>query len=375
MTESTNTLVVGAGPAGLASGASLVRRGVDAVLVEQGETVGPAWHHHYERLHLHTAKSASGLPGMPMPRSYPRYPSRDQVADYLREYATAHDLDVRLSTVAASISRSNSHWVTTTGGGERFESENVVVAIGRSSRPFVPDYPGMGGYTGTVMHSSEYVNGKPFVGKDVLVVGFGNSSGEIALDLMEHGARPRLSVRSKSVVVPRDIFGIPIQTVARWLSVFPPRVADALSKPLLALLVGDISKVGIPRAEWGPLEQIATKGKIPLLDIGTMKALKEGSIEARPGIERFTPDGVVFTDGRQERCEAVVLGTGYIHGIAGLLDDVPGVLDEEGVPLVSGAATAEPGLYFCGFNEPPSGLLREIGIEAERIGDLIAGVG
>jgi cation diffusion facilitator CzcD-associated flavoprotein CzcO len=207
------------------------------------------------------------------------------------------------------------------------------------------------------------------------VVGFGNSSGEIALDLTEHGARPRLSVRSKSVVVPRDIFGIPIQTIARWLSIFPPRVADTLSKPLLAVLVGDISKVGIPRAEWGPLEQIATKGKIPLLDIGTMKALKEGSIVARPGIERFTADGVVFVDGREEHFDAVVLGTGYIHGIDGLLSGESGVLDEDGVPLVSGGPTAAPGLYFCGFNEPPSGLLREIGIEAESIGDLIAGVG
>ena len=211
--------------------------------------------------------------------------------------------------------------------------------------------------------------------KDVLVVGFGNSSGEIALDLMEHGARPVLSVRSKSVVVPRDIFGIPIQTVARWLSIFPPKVADALSKPLLAILVGDISRVGIPKADWGPLEQIATKGKIPLLDIGTMKALKEGKIVARPGIDRFTSDSVVFTDGREGRFDAVVLGTGYVHGVSGLLTGVSGVLDDEDVPLVSGRATAEPGLYFCGFNEPPSGLLREIGIEAERIGDLIAGVG
>jgi cation diffusion facilitator CzcD-associated flavoprotein CzcO len=239
--------------------------------------------------------------------------------------------------------------------------------------PRIPTYPNQESYTGEILHTADYKNGAPYAGKPVLVVGFGNSAAEIALDLMEHGAISHISVRSPSVVVPRDVAGIPILTLARWLSVFPPRVADWLSKPVLAMTVGDISKVGLPPASWGPLEQVATSRKVPMIDVGTMDALRKGTIEARPGIERFTETGVVFTNGDADRYDAVIFGTGYDAAVGSILENSDGLFDEEGLPVVSGGVTARPGLYFCGFHEPPTGRLREIGIEAERIGELIAG--
>ena len=371
--ESTPVVIIGGGPAGLASSATLRQRGVDSVILERGDTVAPAWHRHYERLHLHTQKGASGLPGLPMPKSYPQFPSRDQVADYLTGYADHAQVDVRLGTEVETAERQDDGWVTTTTDGQAFRSEHVIVATGLSHTPRIPKWPGMDEFDGTILHSNEYRNGTPWEGKDALVVGFGNSAGEIALDLAEHGARANLSVRHKSVVVPRAILGIPILTIARWLSIFPPRVADFLSKPLLALLIGDISKVGLPAADWGPLEQIATKGKVPLLDVGTMKALKEGSIKAHPGVERFTADGVVFTDGTQLACDVVVLGTGYIPAVEEVIAEPGPAVDEDGHPVVSGAKTPVEGLWFVGFREPPTGRIREIGIEAERVAEAIAG--
>lgn len=370
--ESAKAVVVGAGPAGIAVAFCLRRKGVPVVVVEKDDKVAPAWHRHYERLHLHTNKAASGLPGQPMPSDYPRYPSRDQVAEYLTGYAQTADLDVRFDTEVTRVGCSNGSWTVETAGGQVFASENVVVATGLSHTPRLPEYAGQSDFRGDVVHSADYRNGEPYRGKRALVVGFGNSAGEIALDLIEHGARVSLSVRSPSVVVPRDIFGIPILTVARWLSVFPPKVADALSKPILRLLVGDVSKVGIPAAAWGPIEQIVTKGKIPLLDIGTMAALRSGAIQARPGIEQFTETGVVFTDGTELRFDVVVFGTGYDPAVDRVLALTHGLVDDNGVPLVSGGRTSAEGLYFCGFREPPTGRLREIGLEAERIADLIA---
>jgi cation diffusion facilitator CzcD-associated flavoprotein CzcO len=369
---SVNTLVVGAGPAGLAVASCLGLRDVDVVVLEKGETVAPAWHHHYERLHLHSNKAVSGLPGLPMPDDYPRYPSRDQVADYMADYAKYADIDVRFGTDVTLVHHDEDYWSVETTGDDVFEADNVVIATGLSHTPRIPEYPGQSEFQGHLLHTAEYVNGEPYRGQMVLVVGFGNSAGEIALDLIEHGATTFLSVRSPSVVVPRDVFGVPILTMARWMSFLPPKVADAMSKPLLGLLVGDISKVGIPAADWGPIEQIATKGKIPLLDIGTMAAFKKGELTARPGIERFTATGVVFTDGTEEEFDAVVFGTGYQAAADRLLDSGEGLVDARGVPLVSGGETAEDGLYFCGFREPPTGRLREIGLEAERIADLIA---
>ncbi len=371
--ESVPVVIIGGGPAGLASSATLRRRGVDSIVLERGDTVAPAWHRHYERLHLHTQKGASGLPGQPMPKSYPQFPSRDQVADYLADYADRQQVDVRLGTEVEAARHEEDGWVTATTDGRRFHSEHVIVATGLSHTPRIPEWPGMDDFDGEIVHSNEYRNGAPWAGRAGLVVGFGNSAGEIALDLAEHGVRSNISVRHRSVVVPRAILGIPILTIARWLSIFPPKVADFLSKPLLALLVGDISKVGLPAAEWGPLEQIATTGKVPLLDVGTMKALKEGRITAHPGVERFTADGVVFTDGTELACDVVVLGTGYIPAVDQVIAEPGPAVDEKGHPVVSGAKTPIDGLWFVGFREPPTGRIREIGIEAERVAEAISG--
>jgi cation diffusion facilitator CzcD-associated flavoprotein CzcO len=307
-----------------------------------------------------------------MPAAYPRYPSRDQVFDYMQGYASGQGVEVRLGTEVAKVAREDGSWVVETTTGDVYGTSNVVIATGLNRIPVVPKYPSQETYTGEILHTADYHNGDPYTGKHVLVVGFGNSAGEVALDLMEHGAHPHISVRGPSVVVPRDVAGIPILTIARWMSIFPPRVADWLSKPVLAATVGNVAKVGIPAAPWGPFRQVAEKRRIPMLDIGTMAAIKKGAIKAQPGIERFTETGVIFITGTSEPFDAVVFGTGYEAGIGQILPGVDGVLDGEGRPVVSGGPTAAPGLYFCGFREPATGLLREIGIEAERIADIIA---
>lgn len=370
--ERVNTVIVGGGPAGIATAAGLVRRGLDPIVLERGDTIAPAWRHHYDRLHLHTNKQISGLPERPMPREYPRYPSRDEVFSYLEGYARDEGVRVRLDTEVTSCRREGDLWVLTTAAGDVYGASNVVIATGLSHVPSIPKYPKQEIYRGDILHSAGYRNGAVYAGKHVLVVGFGNSAGEIALDLLEHGAYPHISVRSPSVVVPRDIAGVPILAMARWMSVFPPRLADWLSKPLLLATVGDVSRVGIPKARWGPLTQIRKTGKIPMLDVGTMDALRSGSIKAQPGIERFTETGVIFVSGTSEPFDAVIFATGYQTGLEHLLGDTAGLLDDTGRPLVSGRATARPGIYFCGFHEPPTGRLREIGLEAERIGDVIA---
>jgi len=370
--ERVNTVIVGGGPAGIATAAGLERRGLDAIVLERGGAVALAWRNHYDCLHLHTNKGASGLPGRPMPADYPKYPSRDQVVDYLEEYAVSEGVQVRLNTEVANCHRTSDLWETVTTTGEITESVNVVIATGLSQIPHMPRYPKQDLYEGEIVHSADYRNGRPYVDQYVLVVGFGNSGGEIALDLMGHGAHVFISVRNPAVVVPRDVAGIPVLTIASWLSVFPPKVGDWLSKPLLRIMVGDLSKVGIPKAPWGPLEQIAIQHRIPMLDVGTLDALRSGEIKARPAIDRFTEKGVMFTGGSSEPFDAVIFATGFEPGVDRILERTEGLLDDQGRPLISGGATFEPGLYFCGFVEPPTGRLRAIGIEAEQIADLIA---
>ena len=198
-----------------------------------------------------------------------------------------------------------------------------------------------------MLHSSEYRNGDPWKGRPVLVVGFGNSACEQAIDLVERGAEPHLSVRSPVNVVPRDFFGVvPVLQLGIVMQHLPPRVADALAWPLLRVTVGDIRKVGLGKLPYGPNTQIARDKHIPLLDIGTMDHIRAGRIAVHGAIDHFTDEGVVFADGSSLAVDAVVLGTGYRPGLDDFLVDWQRVCDADGRPLVSGGPTALPGLYL-----------------------------
>ncbi len=375
MPTDTDTIVIGASAAGLAAAASLRRRGIAVELLEATDVVGSAWRHHYDRLHLHTPKSSSALPGLSMPSWWPRYPSRDQVVQYLEKYASVHGLEPRFGEQVSRIERRDDGWLVTTGSRE-WTARSVVVATGATRVPVRPTWPGMDDYRGTVLHSSEYANGEPWRGRTVLVVGFGNSACEQAIDLVEHGAHPHLSVRSAVNVVPRDILGlVPVLQLGILMRHLPPTFADALGAPLVRLTVGDLTELGLRKLPYGPNTQIARDRHIPLLDIGTVDQIRAGRIVVHGDIARFTESGVVFDDGTSLDVDAVVLATGYRPGIADFLPEWAEVCDDDGRPLVSGGPTALPGLYFCGMFVAPSGMLREAGIEAQRIARDIAATG
>jgi cation diffusion facilitator CzcD-associated flavoprotein CzcO len=218
-----------------------------------------------------------------------------------------------------------------------------------------------------MIHSSKHKNGKLFQNQGVLVVRFGNSGGEIAIDLSEHGAKLSISVRSPVNVIPRDVLGIPILAMSIPLNKIPARLADALSAPLLRLLIGDLTHVELHKLPYGPITQIKRDRKVPLIDVGTITLIKRGYIKVYAGIERFTSDGVVFVDGEQKKFDSVILATGYRAHVDSFLKDASLVTDADGNPLSSGQETSVPGLYFCGFYVAPTGMLREIAIEAKRI--------
>ena len=372
MLPDADTVIIGASAAGLATAACLRQAGQSFEILEATEVVGNAWEHHYDRLHLHTPKSSSALPGVAMPRQWPRYPARGQVVDYLRHYRAHYGLEPRFSQEVTRLERHDLVWVATTRTRE-WAARNVVVATGATRRPVRPDWPGMDTYRGQVLHSGEYRNGRQWRGRPVLVVGFGNSACEQAIDLVECGAQPHLSVRSGVNVVPRDLLGVvPVLQAGIAMRRLPPALADALAWPLIRVSVGDIRRVGLTKLPYGPNTQIARDRHIPLLDIGTMAQLRAGRIGLHGEIARFSAEGVVFTDGRSLAVDAVVLGTGYRPGLEEFLTDWRQVCDASGAPLVSGGPTALPGLYFCGQLVSPSGMLREIGREARRIASQIA---
>jgi indole-3-pyruvate monooxygenase len=367
----TRVVIVGAGPAGLAVGGCLRRHGIPFMLLERHEQVASAWRHHYERLHMHTTKRLSSLPYLRYPARAPRYPSREQVVDYLEAYARRFDLQPRCGEEVHLVQRKETSWEVQTDN-ERYTAQCVVMATGLNEAPTLPTWPDQDRFQGRILHSAQYSNGEPFRHQRVLVIGYGNSGAEIAVDLYEHGATVGMAVRSPINVVFRDHYGIPIQVLAIALSPLPPRALDAITKPVMRAVFGDLTPYGLQSAMDGVAMQLRQQAKVPVIDVGTIDLIKQGKIKIFPGVERFNPDGVSFADETVGSFDAVMLATGYHVRLRTLLAGCDGVLGANGVPLVSGRATAMPGLYFCGYRNSIGGLLRQIGLEARHIATAIA---
>lgn len=369
-----DVLVIGAGPAGLASAACLVPLGLDVKVIDRALEPAASWRHHYERLHLHTVKTHSALPGLPFPDSAPRYVPRQGVVDYLMAYARHHGIHPELGQDVVSIEPAPrghlARWITTSARGRPFAARHVVVATGANRKPHEPMLPGQADFGGRVLHSRGYRNAMPFAGQRVLVVGMGNTGAEIALDLMEHGVRTALSVRSPVNIVLRDVLGRPTQLSSIALNKLPTAWGDALATLLRDLTVGDLSRYGLHTSSHSPLRQLREQGRTPVIDVGTLRHIKAGDIQVYPGIQTLTPGGVRFSDGQQHPFDVVLLATGYGAALRELFPGTALPLDERGMPAqVSGQGALE-GVHFVGFDvRQPGGLLRSIGPQARALAD------
>jgi len=371
--ETFETIIIGAGSAGLACFAALKHKGKQALILEKESNVGSRWRGHYERLHLHTDKKASSLPHHPMTSGYPKYPSRDQVVKYLEEYAEVHDAKISFNTEVVSGKRWAGRWHIATSNGKSYQSDNLIVSTGRTNRPHSVTKPGIENFAGKNIHSCDYVNGREFENQDVLVIGFGNSGCEIAVCLHEHGARPSMSVRSPVNVVPRDIFGIPALSIGKLTAGLAPKVSDMINKPIINFLYGDITKYGLRKLPYGPVEQINVHKRIPLLDIGTIELIRKGFITIYPDIQHVGQNEIEFVDGRSSRFDAIIMATGYEHRVRDFIeidDERIGQIEE---PIRERESAGKDGLYLCGYYVSPRGMLNEAGKEALFIANHIAG--
>ncbi|GGK13324.1 monooxygenase [Streptomyces camponoticapitis] len=374
LTNDRPVYVIGGGPGGLAVAAALRAQGVRAVVLEKSEAVGASWRRHYDRLHLHTTRKLSALPGLPMPRSFGRWVSRDDMVRYLEKYAEFHGLEIVTGVEITGIERSADaeSWLLHGTGGRELTGRAVVVATGYSHTPRVPSWPGAREYGGELLHAREYRDPAPYKGKDVLVVGVGNTGAEIAVDLVEGGAaRVRLAIRTVPHIVRRSTLGWPAQRTGMLVRRLPTRLVDRAGEIMSRIAVPDLAAQGLPRPDTGLYSRVR-EGAIPVQDVGLIAAVRKGRVEPVAAVESFDDNKVVLADGSRISPDAVIAATGYRRGLEGLVGHL-GVLDDRGLPVVRGGRTSEraPGLYFTGFTNPISGMLRELSMDAERIAKVI----
>jgi putative flavoprotein involved in K+ transport len=350
--QSVDTVIVGAGQAGLATGYYLAAQGRDFVIVDRHERIGEAWRRRWDSLRLFTPAAHDGLPGAPFPApsGADAYPTKDEMADYLQAYAARFGLPLRLGTVAERLVRRGTGYVLSTDGG-LVEADHVVVATGAFQRPRIPAFaaaldPGI-----RQLHSAQYRSRSQLQDGPVLVVGSGNSGAEIAMDLAARHPvclSGRDTGRLPLALRGRGLRGRLFWWVARHVLTVDRRLGRAVRRralghgtPLIRLRREDLEAAGIRRI-----------------------ARTVGVRQGRPVLE----------DGRIADVANVVWCTGFRPDFGWI--DLP-AFGADGSPVHSrGVVESEPGLYFVGLPflySLGSSTIGGVGRDARHIAQHIAG--
>lgn len=365
MPERADVLVVGGGPAGLATSQQLRAQGVAHRVLERGDTVGFTWANLYESLTLHTGKHMSSLPGMSFPRAAPLFVPRGQFWEYLRDYAHAFDLPVETGCAVDRITRSNGTWSVSTSGGP-LSARALVVATGIVANPRSPRFPGRERFAGRIEHSVSYRRPDAYVGRRVLVVGVGNSGAEIASEIARAGGKVTVAVRSGANVVPLTLAGLPIQYLAYWVRKLPRPAQERVVG--LVRLMTELRRGPpvLPRPAHSPLDAI------PVIGFHLVDAIAQGLIEVRGGVAELTTDGARFTDGMQGKFDDIILATGFGAALGPLGPLVQ--VDAKGFARRRDRVVSldQPDLFFVGHNYDATGGLYNINRDARLAARLIA---
>lgn len=368
-----HTVIIGAGPAGLAIAAHLRERQLPFTIVEKARTVASSWRNHYDRLHLHTARKFSALPFLPLPETYPEFASRQQVVDYAEQYADHFNIEPVFEKTVARVSRPSGPWVVSFADGDKWSADNIVLATGTNAVPKIPAFEGQAVFQGQIVHSKDYRNPSPFKARKVLVIGMGNTGAEIALDLVNHNVEADISVRNPVNIVPLRTLGRPTQATAVRIKTLPHALQDFVGRLAQRLFIGDLTDYGLATPSMAPTEQLRKMGKSPTIDVGTVKLIKSGKIRIRPEVRQLINDGVVFSNGDTVEYDIILLATGYRSTIRELVPAASGILDQAGNPQQVIGTGKLGGLYFLGFdNYQPGGILGIINTDSKKIAEHIA---
>jgi cation diffusion facilitator CzcD-associated flavoprotein CzcO len=358
-------LVIGAGPAGLATSHELKRRSIEHIVLERGDKIAYAWTKLYDSLTLHTGKHMSALPGMPFPNSTPLFPTRIQFLDYLNQYVQRFNLPVETGCEVTRVERVENYWRVHTTQGTK-EARQLVVATGIISSPYKPDFPGQADYQGRLIHSVEYLNPVSFRGHRVLVVGVGNSGGEIAPELAMAGVKVDVAVRSGAMILPRTLFGIPIQYYSCLVIAFPKKIQKAI-----ATLTGKIAALrrGPPVL---PPAVPTDCPDVPLIGFHLVDAIRQKRIRVKGALEKLTKTGACFADGSQEDYDDIIMATGY-KATVGMLE---GLIHMDACGFAQRKerveSTEQSDLYFVGHNYDGTGGLFNIARDSQIVGKRVA---
>jgi putative flavoprotein involved in K+ transport len=343
-----DTIVIGGGQAGLATGYELARRGLPFVILDAGDRVGDSWRKRWDSLRLFTPGRYDSLPGMPFPGPKDAYPSKDEAADYLETYAAAVELPVRTGVKVDRLFKDQDRFVLT-AGTLQFEAHNVVVATGAYHTPCIPEFAEELDPAIVQLHSSEYRSPSQLRDGGVLVVGAGNSGAEIALDSVQ---------RHPTWLSGRDTGQEPTRAGT---------LPDRLLTPFIWFMASRVLSVRNPIGRKARDHFLDPPRGIPLGRV-RRKDFPAAGIERVPRTAGVRDGSPMLEDGRVLDVSNVIWCTGFVPDFSWI--DLP-IPVANGYPIHDrGVVESQPGLYFMGLlflHTLSSALLGGVGRDADHI--------
>jgi putative flavoprotein involved in K+ transport len=348
-TEYIDTVIIGAGQAGLSTAYHLRRRGRDCLILDSYARVGDNWRCHWDSLKLYSPARNDGLPGMPFPAPRWHYPGKDEMGDFLESYASRFELPVRNGVQVNAVRAAGDGYVVTTHDGSEILANNVAVATGTFGRtPKIPDFADQLDRQILQYHSSEYKRPSQMQPGPVLVVGGSHSGGDIAYELAQ---------THEVILSGRDTGQVPFRLDS-------PKVR--IGWPIVFFMFGHVLTRHTPMG----------RKKMPLIRThgGPAVRVKREDLAAR-GVRRVTHrmtgarDGLpTVADGEALDVRNIVWATGFVQDMSWI--DLP-VTGPDGWPIEQrGVVESAPGLYFTGLcfqSSARSMLVGGAGADAEYI--------
>lgn len=340
--EHVDVAVIGGGQSGLAAAYALRERGLKPVVLEASGKPAGSWPHYYDSLTLFSPARYSSLPGMPFGGDPERYPHRDEVVAYLLRYADRLDAEIRTGRRVTGVHARPGGFLLSLEDGSELLADGVVAATGGFGRPHRPDLPGLGSFTGRVLHVTDYRTPEPFADQRVVVVGAGNSAVQVAAEL---AGRARVTLASRAPVTwfrQRPLAG---RDLHFWLRI-----------------------TGLDIAPLGRFHR--SPATMPVIDDGRYRAaLAAGAPDRRPMFTALDGSRITWQDGTVEHMDTVLLATGYKPDLGYLA--TLGALGENGhARHRDGISVGHPGLAYVGLEwqrSLSSASLRGVGRDARRI--------
>lgn len=368
-------LVIGAGPAGIASAYYLQKAGISYEVVDRAEQIASTWNSLYPSLKLNTSRFFSHMPGKRFPLSYGLFPTGKQYHRYLTEYVKEHNFNIKLGVTIASIMPENNGW-RVIGSDRNAWYKAVISATGRFGKPYTPHIAGMETFSGRILHAHQYLNPRDFDNRRVMVVGNGPSGVDIATELgrirRDRNDPILFGQRTGVVLRPRYPYGLPKHVWVMIGEKLPKKWGDKLIHQVNDAQFKNLNRYGIktPLTEEETSAAGGTRG-YELIDV-----VRKGWVKPTHAPIRFDGDEVELQDGTILTLDDVILCTGY-HAVMADYFREPVELDNQGWAMrVDGAYDRQDtgkrqvkgynGLYLVGVFYTGKGAMYNFNVEAEQ---------